>query len=128
MSFFDQFAVDEGKIANGVFFNHGQSSFKIASTEKRDYVKEITGISTDLMSGKISEEKAEKRINRAMAKHILVDWEVVNEDGSKGETYSEESAYQKLTEYPHFREWVTSKARVYQNFRPDKTEAENLGN
>jgi len=78
------------------------------------YQKKFCGLVIDPTS-----EEFEKAVIYAMAEAILVDWENL---AIKGELipYSVENAIKILTEYPDFKELVSSYAMDADNFRPDE--------
>lgn len=72
--------------------------------------------------GKLSDEVAEDVLTKAIAKHIVVNWDnVVDRDGKEIE-YSPEAAYQLLSDLPELRSMIWAEAQKISNFQAEERE------
>jgi len=112
----------------GVWIDVGEGAkVKVARNGNKGYVKMIEKLSRpykkQIRRGTISGEKFDKIIRQASARHILVNWEGIEEDG-KEVPYSEEESYRLLTDYKDFREMIAEAALDFQNFQDGMLEEE----
>jgi len=75
----------------------------------------------------IGKEKLHELTVESMAKHILLDWENMRENGGEPIPYSVAEATRMLSSYKEFYKLVEAEAMDIANFR-DEMEAEELGN
>lgn len=98
---------------------------KVARANNPKYKAEIERLTRpykkQIRRGTMNGKKFDKIIAEATAKHILVDWEGLEEDGAILD-YSHEEALRLLLEYPDFRDVVAETALDFQNYQEDVLE------
>ena len=118
----DDIAIDKGKTTGGVWKPiTGDARVKVAKGDNPRYRAAVVKYQKKFCGGVVDplSEEFEKAVNYAMADAILLDWENI---AIKGETlpYSFENAVEVLSDYPEFRELISSYSLDSDNFRPDE--------
>ena len=125
MDIFSDFKTDEKAEKEGKWFHLGDARLKIASVNTGKYTQEIL-TNQGKEYHKMSVEQKTKLVAEALAKHVLVDWEGVTENG-KEVPYSVEKATQYLS-LRHFQDEVYKVADNFRSFLDEEVyeEAEEI--
>lgn len=90
---------------SGVWFSEGDARFKVASFNSPDYRARLEELmephQREVRRKKFSRQARDEVIARAMADHVLVNWENVT-DGGKAIPYSRDAALDLMLRYPKF--------------------------
>ena len=104
----------------------GEAKLKIArfnNPEHQAYLRRLREENSKLLENPDSEESQAKLAeiaNKAMAAHILKDWEGIQDEESNDLPFSEEAAYQLLSEYEEFSNLVFSLSTEAEQYRKYK--------
>jgi hypothetical protein len=130
LNFKKTFYVNEEKSIDGVWFPYEDAEFLVARSRSRKYRAEIERLSRkyrrQIELGTLSREKNEEIVTRAMANAILNGWKgsvALDDDGTQL-PYSRENAFLLLTEFPDFRELVSSWSQDIEAYQTDEKESD----
>ena len=124
MDILASYKTDEKQEKEGKWFDLGDAQLKIASAANGEYL-------TDLLSGiknfdSLSKSEQENAVAESLARHILLDWKGIEENGKEVE-YSVEKATEYL-KLKHFQDEIFKVASNYKSFLDEEIykEAEDL--
>jgi hypothetical protein len=107
------FAVDEKKTIEGVWHEIGDNaSVLIARAGNDKYRKDLRAMMKPYKRRLEREDPgmdkiAEGLLNKCMARHILLDWQGVEDDDGNEIPYSTEQALDNFEKYPEFRDLIS---------------------
>jgi len=127
------FKTDQSKEIEGTWVQVGEDAkvliARLGNSQYSKYLREISKPYRAMSrAGVLEIEVVEDLTRKAMAKHVLLGWEGIAENGVEVE-YSTDKAYEFLTNYRAFYEMIESLAADITMFRGDAVdeEVEQLG-
>lgn len=117
------FKLDDGKAADGVWFQHdtedGPIKLLVASINSPKYRRALQAAMRQYKRAVRSMDmgKMEEVTKRVMAKHILLGWENLEDDAGNAIPYSAETAYDMFNESQPFFDLVSEMSADEQRFK-----------
>jgi hypothetical protein len=119
------------KRTNGVWcaindLDKTEGEFKIASISSFGFQNYYQSIQKpyERKKDQLTPEVQQRLLCQALAKHILLDWRSVSFDGENETPFTQEAAFEALTENPELLEFVQTQALNIANFKNEAQAAE----
>lgn len=120
-------AVDKKKEEEGVWSDIGEGAKILVARSGNSKYQECLRLSirphqNRLRRNSLPDDVLENLTINAMSRHILLDWSGILDDQNEPITHSIEMAKDLLTDYPEFREIVSSASSDFESYKLEQIE------